>query len=88
MMKDLDKAVDRVIYAIEKNEKILVFGDYDVDGITSSAMMMLCLPALGAKANFFLPHRVNDGYGLSVKIVQKAALNDYKVIITGVRELY
>jgi single-stranded-DNA-specific exonuclease len=82
LMKDLEKAVDRVIQAIEKQEKILVCGDYDVDGITSSAMMMLCLSSLGAKINFFLPHRVNDGYGLSVKVVQKAAANDYKVIIT------
>jgi len=82
LMKDLEKSVDRVIKAIDNNEKILVFGDYDVDGITSSAMMMLCLAPLGAKVNFFLPHRVNDGYGLSVKIVQKAALNDYKVIVS------
>lgn len=82
LMKDLEKAVDRVIKAIEKKEKILVFGDYDVDGITSSGMMMLCLPALGAQVNFFLPHRVHDGYGLSVKIIQKASINNYKVIIT------
>ncbi len=81
-MKDADKTVDRILHAIEHQEKILIFGDYDVDGITSSAMMMICLLPLGAKVNFFLPHRVKDGYGLSVKAVNRAADNDYKVIIT------
>ncbi len=82
LMKDLDKAVERVIKAIKDQEKILVFGDYDVDGITSSAMMMLCLPTIGAKVNFFLPNRKRDGYGISEKIVERAASNNYKVIIT------
>lgn len=82
LMKDALKAVDRIILAIKNEEKILVFGDYDVDGITSSAMMMLCLTPLGAKANFFLPNRVKDGYGLSVNVVKRAAENNYKVIIT------
>jgi len=82
LMKDMIKAVERVIDAINNKEKILIFGDYDVDGITSSAMMMLCLPSLGANVNFFLPHRVKDGYGLSVDVVERAARNGYKVIIT------
>ena len=82
LMKDADKAVDRILKAIKDQEKILIFGDYDVDGITSSAMMMQCLKPLGANVNFFLPHRVNDGYGLSTKIVKKAAQNGYKLIIT------
>lgn len=82
LMKDALKAVDRIIAAIKNEEKILVFGDYDVDGITSSAMMMLCLTPLGAKVNFFLPNRARDGYGLSVSVVERAAQNNYKVIIT------
>jgi len=82
LMKDADKAVDRILSAIDKGEKILVFGDYDVDGITSSALMMICLLPLGAQINFFLPNRVRDGYGLSVKAVERAARNDYKLIIT------
>ncbi|MEX0940519.1 MAG: single-stranded-DNA-specific exonuclease RecJ [Candidatus Babeliales bacterium] len=82
LFKDAQKAIDRIITAINNNEKILVFGDYDVDGITSSALMMLCLKPLGANINFFLPHRVRDGYGLSVSIVERAAQNNYKVIIT------
>ena len=81
-MKDAQKAVDRILYAIEHKEKILVCGDYDVDGITSSALMMISLVPLGAQVNFFLPHRVRDGYGLSTKIVERAAKNGYKVMIT------
>lgn len=82
LMKDAVKAVERIIKAIEAKEKILIFGDYDVDGITSSALMMICLLPLGANVNFFLPHRTRDGYGLSTKIVERAAVNGYKLIIT------
>lgn len=82
LLKDAQKAVDRLIAAINNKEKILIAGDYDVDGITSSALMMICLVPLGASINFFLPHRVHDGYGLSNKVVQRAADNGYKVIMT------
>lgn len=82
LLKDADKAVDRILYALDHQEKILVFGDYDVDGITSSALMMHCLLPLGAQVNFFLPHRMRDGYGLSEKVVLRAAHNGYKLIIT------
>lgn len=82
LMKDAEKAVDRILKAIENKEKILVFGDYDVDGITSSSLMMTALSPLGADINFYLPHRVKDGYGLSTKVVNRAADNNYKVVIT------
>jgi single-stranded-DNA-specific exonuclease len=82
LLKDAQKSVDRILYAIANKEPILVFGDYDVDGITSSALMMISLLPLGANVNFHLPHRVKDGYGLSTKIVERAARNGYKVIIT------
>ena len=81
-MKDAQKAVDRILRAIADKEAMLVFGDYDVDGITSSALMMTSLLPLGANVNFYLPHRVRDGYGISTKIVERAARNGYKVIIT------
>ncbi len=81
-MKDAQKAVDRILYAISNKEPILLFGDYDVDGITSTALMMIGLLPLGAHVNFYLPHRVRDGYGISSKIVERAAQNGYKVIIT------
>jgi len=82
LLKDAQKSVERILQAIDAGEKILVFGDYDVDGITSSAMMMICLLPLGAQVNFFLPHRVRDGYGLSVRGIERAARNGYTVVIT------
>ena len=82
LLKDAEKAVDRILLAMERQEPMLVFGDYDVDGITSSSLMMICLLPLGAKINYFLPNRVKDGYGLSTKIVERAAQNKYGVIIT------
>ncbi len=82
LLKDIDKAVDRIRLAIEKKERILVFGDYDVDGITATSLMMLALLPLGAQINFYLPHRLRDGYGLSSKIVERAAQNKYSLIIT------
>lgn len=81
-MKDAQKAVDRILSAIQNKEKILICGDYDVDGITSSALMMICLLSLDAQINFFLPHRVKDGYGLSTRVVERAVRNGYKLLIT------
>lgn len=81
-MKGAQKAIDRILQAIESQEKILIFGDYDVDGITSSSLMMMGLLEAGANVNFYLPNRVKDGYGLSTKIVQRAAKNKYSLIIT------
>lgn len=82
LLKDADKAIDRIIYAIDHQEKILIAGDYDVDGITSSALLMECLLPLGARVNFFLPNRIRDGYGLSVKTIERAAQSGYAVVIT------
>src|SRR5579863_2053651 len=82
LLKDAEKAVDRILLAMEKQEQMLVFGDYDVDGITSSSLMMICLLPLGAKISYFLPNRVKDCYGLSTKIVERSAENKYSVIIT------
>ncbi|MBM17438.1 MAG: single-stranded-DNA-specific exonuclease RecJ [Epsilonproteobacteria bacterium] len=82
LMKGAIKAVERIETAIKNGEKILIFGDYDVDGITSSSLMLMGLLPLGAQVNFYLPNRVKDGYGISNKIVKKAAENNYKVIVT------
>ncbi len=76
------RAADRIMQAIEQNQKILIFGDYDVDGITSTAIMLSCLLPLGANLNYYLPNRVRDGYGLSSKIVRKAYGNKYDLIVT------
>ena len=79
---DFDLAVDRIIRAIKSNEKVLIFGDYDVDGITSTATMLLLFLSFGAKVNFYLPNRFRDGYGLSEKVVNLAHRSGYNLIVT------
>lgn len=81
-LKDANKAVTRILKAIENEEKILIFGDYDVDGMTSTSIILLALIPLGAKINFYLPNRKKDGYGLSSRVVEIAKKNNYKLIIT------
>ncbi len=82
LLKDANRALSRIVSAIDKGEKILIFGDYDVDGITSSALMMMGLLGIGASVNFYLPNRIRDGYGLSVAVVERAYHNGYTVIVT------
>ncbi len=82
LFKDAGVVLKRLIKAINKKEKILIFGDYDVDGITSTSLLLLALLPLGANINFYLPNRKKDGYGLSEKIVKKVVDNGYKLIIT------
>ena len=73
LMKDMDKAVERIIHAINNKEKILVFGDYDVDGTTSVASMYRFLKKIHSNLDFYIPHRYREGYGVSkqVSIMQK-----------------
>jgi single-stranded-DNA-specific exonuclease len=65
LIPNMDKAVDRLFRAREAGEHIVVFGDYDVDGVTSTALLMEVLEKLGWKLNYYLPHRLDEGYGLS-----------------------
>ncbi len=64
-LPDMNAAVDRVLTGIEKKERIVIYGDYDVDGVTSSALLTRLLNAAGATVANFLPHRMDEGYGLS-----------------------
>ena len=80
LLKDMDKAVFRIREAIRKKEKILIYGDYDVDGITGVALLMLVLKNLGADVHYYIPHRVEEGYGLN----REAIFNAHK---TGVNLL-
>ncbi|MDO5509704.1 MAG: single-stranded-DNA-specific exonuclease RecJ [Weeksellaceae bacterium] len=81
LMKDMDKAVDRIIQALEMEESILVYGDYDVDGTTSVAMMYHFLKSLNAKVSFYIPDRYTEGYGISTQGIDHAAENDISLII-------
>jgi len=66
LFPDMEKAVQRINRAIESGEKITIYGDYDVDGTTATAMLYLGLKRLGAVIDFYIPHRMIDGYGLSL----------------------
>ena len=76
-------AVERIIHAIRSKEKILVFGDYDADGVTATAVLLNFLNAAGADAFYHLPHRIDEGYGLlPIHIAQLAGPQRAKLIIT------
>ena len=83
LMKDMQKAVDRIIAAINKNEKILIFGDYDVDGTTSVACMyqFICKIHTPHLIDFYIPHRYREGYGISKAGIDFAATHDFSLII-------
>jgi single-stranded-DNA-specific exonuclease len=81
-MKDMDKAVDRIVSAINSNEKILVFGDYDVDGTTAVASMYSFLRNRYAHLDFYIPHRYREGYGVSKAGIDFAKENDFGLIIS------
>ena len=81
-LKDINTAVERIEKALLAKEKILIFGDYDVDGATATSIVLLALMPLGANINYFLPNRSRDGYGISSKIVHRAADAGFSLIIT------
>jgi single-stranded-DNA-specific exonuclease len=83
LMKDMQKAVDRMINAFKNNEKILVFGDYDVDGTTSVACMLKFLQKHYSpdKVEFYIPHRYKEGYGISKAGIDFANQNRYTLVI-------
>ena len=82
LMKDMDKAVDRLTNAIDNKEKILIFGDYDVDGTTATALMIRYLKKKGANVDFYIPDRYLEGYGLSVQGIDKAVENGVTLLIS------
>jgi single-stranded-DNA-specific exonuclease len=84
LMKDMEKAVSRIEKAVSNNEKILVFGDYDVDGTTSVAIMYRFLKTICISENvdFYVPHRYTEGYGVSKKGIDFAKENDFQLIIS------
>ena len=82
MMPDMEKAVDRILKAINNNEKVMIYGDYDVDGITSITVLKKFLQARGLKTGFYIPNRLNEGYGLNKNAIKKIADEGYSLIIT------
>lgn len=82
LLKDMDKAVERILSAIDSGEPMVIFGDYDVDGVTATALLYSHLRGMGANVRCKLPNREGDGYGLSMGIVEQLAEKGYKLIIT------
>ena len=84
LMKDMEKAVKRILFAVNNNQKILVFGDYDVDGTTSVAIMYRFLKKIyrEEKIDFYIPHRYKEGYGISKIGIDFAKENNFDLIIS------
>ncbi|MFA7056774.1 MAG: single-stranded-DNA-specific exonuclease RecJ [Candidatus Cloacimonadales bacterium] len=82
LFRDMEKAVARVLLAIENKEKITIYGDYDVDGTTSTALLYLGLTKLGAVIDYYIPHRMVDGYGLSISGLDQIKENGTTLIIS------
>lgn len=82
LMKDMEKAVDRITMAMDQQEKILVFGDYDVDGTTSVACMFQFLQKFHTPLDFYIPHRYKEGYGISKAGIDFAKENGFTLIIS------
>lgn len=82
LLKDMDKAVDRIIHALKDNQKIMIFGDYDVDGITATSLVFLILNRLGADVSYYLPNRLIEGYGLSEEGIIEAEKRGAKLLIS------
>lgn len=90
VFKDMRKAIDRITKAVKSSEKIAVYGDFDADGVTATTLMMQVLKALKADATAYIPHRVDEGYGLNVEALEKLAADGAKLVITvdcGIRSI-
>ena len=81
-MPDMDKAVNRIVKAIENKEKTIIYGDYDVDGITSITVLKKFFNDINFSVDSYIPNRLNEGYGLNEQAIKMIADQGYKLIIT------
>lgn len=81
LLKDMDVAVERIMFAIKGEEKILVYGDYDVDGTSAVALVYSYLELFYTNLDYYIPDRYTEGYGVSMKSIDWAYENDFKLII-------
>ena len=82
LMLDMEKATDRIMQAIKNKEKTIIYGDYDVDGITSITVLKKFLQERGLETDYYIPNRLEEGYGLNVDAIQEIAQKKYKLMIT------
>ena len=88
-MLGMKRAVERLLRAIHQQERILIYGDYDVDGTTGVVVLRKAIELAGGSADFHVPHRVKDGYGMRRDIIERAARDEVRLIVsvdTGIRE--
>src|SRR2546423_5731644 len=82
LMLGIPNAVSRLLYAIDHQEPVLIYGDYDVDGTTGTAVLLRALRMLGATAGYHVPHRFTEGYGIRQEALEKAASEGYKLVVS------
>ena len=82
LMPDMNIAVERIIKAIENNEKTIIYGDYDVDGITSITVLRSFIEDRGLHVDSYIPNRLEEGYGLNKPAIEKIAKENYTLMIT------
>lgn len=82
LLQDMPRAVDRLLRAVDEHESIAVYGDYDVDGVTATVLMVEVLTCLGGNARSYIPNRFDEGYGLNTDAIQTLADQGVKIILT------
>ncbi len=82
LLPDMQTAVERVINAIKNKEKMVIYGDYDVDGITSIAVLKQFLEERGIEVGYYIPNRLDEGYGLNKQAIEKIKEQGYTLMIT------
>lgn len=81
-LPDMKKAATRILKAIYAREKVMVYGDYDVDGITATATVVRCLTEHGADVQSYIPKRLEEGYGINIEAIEQAAASGIKLLVT------
>lgn len=81
-MKDMDAAVERIVRALERKEKLAIYGDYDVDGVTATSLLLLFFQELGVQAEFYIPDRAREGYGLRGETITRFRERGITLVIT------
>jgi single-stranded-DNA-specific exonuclease len=82
LLPGLEAAIDRILAAIRRGDRICIYGDYDVDGVTGTAILATCLKHLGVEVDYHIPHRVEEGYGLSSDTLRKLAAARIRMVVT------
>ena len=82
LMHDMERAVERIMMAVENGDKIVIYGDYDADGVTSTSVLLETLEMIGANVDFYIPNRFTDGYGPNTKAFKKLIQEGCQLIVT------